>query len=128
MIPVKTKGRSNTATPESARRLLRKDLEGWDGPEVVEDAVLLVSELVTNAIVHAHADPASVAITKSDEQVRVEVNDPSSGPLVHTPKTDPSVPGGFGLSIVDDVSDRWGVTSDADGKTVWFELHARPAP
>lgn len=41
-------------------------------------------------------------------------------------KTDLSVPGGFGLGIVDDVSDRWGVITDVHGKTVWFEFRVSP--
>jgi len=128
MIHLTTAAPSTTATPEAARRFLHDELDGWDGPQVVDDAVLLVSELVTNAIMHAHADPASVAVGKTDERVRVEVTDPSAQPLVRTTKVDRSVPGGFGLGIVDQVSDRWGVIPNSCGKTVWFELHARPAP
>ncbi|MGI8755770.1 MAG: ATP-binding protein [Acidimicrobiales bacterium] len=65
MIPIGTDEPSNIATPAAARRLLRDELDGWDGPEVVDDAELLVSELVTNVIVHGkpmwfklHARPA----------------------------------------------------------------------
>jgi len=116
-----------TATPAAARGYLRNQLDGWDGPQVVEDAALLVSELVTNAILHGHANPATVSLAKTDHVLRVEVADPTDQwPPSSSLKTDLSVPGGHGLGIVDVIADRWGIVSNDHGKTVWFELHAQP--
>jgi two-component sensor histidine kinase len=81
------------------------------------DAVLVVSELAANAVKHART-PFQVAIT-ADEPIRIEVID--QAPI--TPAvTDPSKHG-WGMRIVRQLSDRWGVDQiEGDGKIVWAEV------
>lgn len=89
---------------------------------VQEAAVLMVSELATNAIVHA-ATGFGVNIARTDSEVRVEVNDLGGGtPELRTPLT--TEPQGRGVQIVQKLSDEWGII-DYDGergKTVWFAV------
>ena len=97
-----------------------------DGRE--RDVRLLVSELVTNAVRHANlatADVILLVIDMGDHMLRVEVHDPGGGFVPTAPAPDPARPSGWGLYLVAELADRWGV--DSDEKTlVWFELD-RPA-
>jgi anti-sigma regulatory factor (Ser/Thr protein kinase) len=90
----------------------------------LEDARLLVSELVTNAIRHAglgEADRITLTVETRERGLRVEVCDPGPGFEVAEPTPDPARPSGWGLYLVRELSDRWGV--DRQGETtVWFEL------
>jgi anti-sigma regulatory factor (Ser/Thr protein kinase) len=81
---------------------------------------LLVSELVTNALVHAHST-ARLWITLTDGTARVEVTD--DGPGEPTLK-DPGPDGGYGLWLTDMLASFWGVARAAGGpaKTVWFAV------
>jgi len=93
------------------------------------DVRLLVSELVTNSLHHAELGPDdSILLTVSvdDARIRVEVADHGKGfeqDAVAAP-TDPSDVNGWGLYLVDTLSDRWGVDQDPGGgpTRVWFEL------
>ena len=103
----------------AARRLVEATLSG-QGPGVIEEAVLLTAEVVTNAILHA-STAVELVITLDDHRLRVEVYDDS--PLL--PVLRPlavGATGGRGMLLVDALSDTWGVTPSHDGKTVWFEL------
>jgi anti-sigma regulatory factor (Ser/Thr protein kinase) len=90
----------------------------------LEDAQLLVSELVTNAIRHAglaERETIRLIVETHDRGMRVEVCDGGTGFALTEPAPDPSRPSGWGLYLVRELSDRWGV--DQDGETrVWFEL------
>jgi anti-sigma regulatory factor (Ser/Thr protein kinase) len=93
-------------------------------PSEMDTLALLVSELVSNAVLHSDAPPASgislCARVLDRGAVRVEVSDRGSGFSV-TPR-DPMQPlGGFGLYLVDKQATRWGVDRDC-GTRVWFEL------
>jgi anti-sigma regulatory factor (Ser/Thr protein kinase) len=90
----------------------------------LDTLALLVSELVSNAVLHSDAPPASGIVLRARVlergAVRVEVVDRGSG-FCTTPR-DPAQPlGGFGLYLVDRQSARWGVDRE-DGTRVWFEL------
>lgn len=111
-------------TPLASAQARRRLLEVL--PEVDENvsdtAELLVSELVTNAVVHAPPASIAVRVDTSDERLRIEVND------VGTSFQDASLdnedllrPGQRGLFLVDAASDAWGI-DNATGTTVWFEL------
>lgn len=85
-----------------------------------EAAVLLASETVTNAVVHARGE-ATLAVTTDAGVVRVEVGDTDA----RHPRTgggDLQAPDGRGLEIVRLVARRWGVRSACPGKVVWFEV------
>ena len=102
-----------------ARRLLR-DAIADDDTMTVANAELLVSELVTNAVVHASSSPV-VDIHVTPAIVRVEVRDDDSTlPELRAP--DPQRVGGSGMYLVDQIASRWGVDLVEQGKVVWFEL------
>jgi anti-sigma regulatory factor (Ser/Thr protein kinase) len=94
--------------------------------EVSVRLAALVSELATNAILHAET-PFSVIVSRDSSWIRVSVRDGS--PAVPVRKDyGPQHPTGRGLMIVESMADRWGVDTDADGKTVWVEIdHRVPA-
>ncbi len=85
-----------------------------------DDAVLLTSELVNNAILHAH----------SDFEVRIDIEDHDHvfvAVVNHSPNMlpisrEPSSMGGRGLTIIDRIADSWGFESRAESKLVWFRL------
>jgi serine/threonine-protein kinase RsbW len=88
------------------------------------DVRLLVSELVTNAVRHANLDDGDLillVIELGDQQLRVEVHDPGGGFVPTSPSPDPARPSGWGLYLVAELADRWGVESD-ERTLVWFEL------
>jgi anti-sigma regulatory factor (Ser/Thr protein kinase) len=113
-----------TAAPESVgegRRFVRSTLEGWGHDALVDTASLLVSELVTNAVLHARTAP-TVVVRLAAQLVRVEVIDGSN--LV--PRAKPygvESSTGRGLLLVDRLAAAWGTEIRSAGKVVWFELH-----
>lgn len=93
-----------------------------------DDLRLLVSELVTNSVRHAHLSPTQaieLSVGSDGARVRVEVRDPGPGftppATPHLPP--PEQPGGRGLYLLATVADRWGVKTNAI-TVVWFELDA----
>jgi anti-sigma regulatory factor (Ser/Thr protein kinase) len=117
--------------PEAAAEA-RHALDGLSGelPDGrMRDVQLLVSELVTNAVRHANlasGDVIDLVIDLADHLLRVEVHDPGGGFVPSTPSPDPARPSGWGLYLVAELADRWGVDSD-DTTLVWFELDRRAA-
>ena len=114
--------------PLAARELLTDRL-GESTPEAtMHDLHLLTTELVTNAVLHAHAgvdDTIALSVRTRPGRVRVAVTDGGgeSTPAIQEP--DPEVPGGMGLFLVDKISSRWGVEqASSGGSRVWFELAA----
>jgi DNA-binding NarL/FixJ family response regulator len=82
------------------------------------DINLLVTELVTNAIVHARSEP-QVVVQAYNSLLRVEVHDETSDlPVMRNP--DDGRPGGRGLRILDRLASEWGVERRPGGKAVWF--------
>lgn len=90
-----------------------------------ENATLLVSELVTNAVKYGPEDGVIKLIVEADAgRTRFTVHDPGAGPLPEmVPSENPGPGGGHGLRIVDTMSDRWGV--ERGSTRVWFELDHR---
>lgn len=109
------------SAPARARTALRS-LERTLG-EVRSDAELLVSELVTNSVVHAQADRVEVCATADADYVRIEVSDPGPGFDREGARREPSPrgEGGYGLNIVEILADRWGVMRDGHAR-VWLEI------
>ena len=114
----------NSESVLAARHSLDR-LEGHLLPEKLEDVRLVVSELVTNSVRHAGLSPderISLAVVISDGSVRGRVCDPGPGfekPSAPRARTDLS--GGWGLPIVERISDRWGVERNGCA-CVWFEI------
>lgn len=86
-----------------------------------EDAVLLVSELVGNAVRHTGARVFGLRLRRRPRWIRVEVRDPSRGLPCLMPVQELDV-SGRGLFLVDTLADRWGVDLLPRGKTTWFEM------
>ncbi|MER7760299.1 ATP-binding protein [Streptomyces sp. NPDC097619] len=118
-----------------ARAFTTRCLEDWAWPagpdgvdeDRVEDVVLLVAELVSNAMLHA-GGPLELVLDASPARLRVEVSD--GGSTLPSPRRphEPSVPGGHGLFIVEHASDRWGAERHELGKTVWAEFDTVGGP
>ncbi|MEV6982792.1 ATP-binding protein [Sphaerisporangium sp. NPDC051017] len=124
------------ANPESvalARGFVRRKL-GADHP-VVDEAVLLVSELFSNSVVYSdsrHGGVVMVALADCWEFIHIDVVDAGGSSFPHikretTTELESVAEGGRGLSLVDQLSARWGIVNDAEGRTVWFELMYRRA-
>ncbi|WP_435746103.1 ATP-binding protein [Nocardioides sp. SYSU DS0663] len=104
----------------SARRHLREALEGSAAAYALDAAELAVSELVTNAVVHA-GTAVVLRIHTSGRALRVEVGDGS--PHLPVRRRFATTSGtGRGLHLVDECVDRWDVEVEDDGKVVWFEI------
>lgn len=106
----------------AAREFARERLEaaGWDA-EASERVILLVSELVTNAIVHADS-VAELTIDLTDDLVHVTVIDDSPSPPVLTKPFPSDTASGRGMHLVQHLSTSWGVEPHPRGKCVWFLL------
>ncbi|MFI1568867.1 SpoIIE family protein phosphatase [Streptomyces sp. NPDC020490] len=116
----------------SARSFVRDTLQGWGFADIVDDAVVLTSELVTNAVVHAGTS-ADVLCLRSDDGVRVEVADrypEREIPLQGSPATmgSPDREGGRGLQLCAALAGRWGVEYTPTHKQVWFQLDLPDRP
>ena len=111
---------STPAAPALARGAL-DSFEGRISPERMRDVRLLVSELVTNAVRHADGEAVRLVVAVSDSLLRIEVHDPGNGFEVKPPPDDPLRASGWGLVLVEELADRWGI--DHDPRTrVWFEM------
>jgi anti-sigma regulatory factor (Ser/Thr protein kinase) len=115
------------SSPEAAAvaRLALDRLAGRVPARRMRDLRLLVSEVVTNAVRHAglrEGDRIRLRVDVADRHVRVEVHDPGHGFRPRRPKPDPARASGWGLYLVDELADRWGVDGDGPGTRVWFEL------
>ncbi|MBO0693607.1 MAG: SpoIIE family protein phosphatase [Acidimicrobiaceae bacterium] len=90
----------------------------WD--QIREAAVLLTSELVTNALVHS-ASPAEVGVTLGDHAT-ISVRDADTGPLFSRTPSGELEEGGRGIVLVDRLADTWGIEHAGGSKTIWFRL------
>ena len=108
------------AGPGIARRFVERRLVEWGHADDVDVALLLTSELVTNALLHA-GGVDEISLEERGPYVRVAVHDPS--PLLPRPRNyDAEAVTGRGLSLVRQVALVSGVTRTGAGKAVWFEL------
>ncbi len=109
--------------PELARSWLR-NATSWLPTEAESTLALLVSELVNNAVRHGGAgreDLIELELRKIEGGVGVSVTDPGPGFVPSEREAPLEEPGGWGLVLVDQMAERWGVVND--GRTrVWFEL------
>ncbi len=106
-----------------ARAVINDELGPAVSGKVLEDATLLVSELVTNAVRHAPragSPEVELRLKVDPERVRVVVSDPGGGFLAPRLPT-AAESSGWGLYLVDRIADRWGVIS-TDRNEVWFEI------
>ncbi len=113
---------ADPTAPRRARALLQAAVQDWDvDDDLHQDAAMVVTELVANAVDHART-PSTVTVSLDGSELCVAVRDgrPDSAPRPRP--VDPSAPRGRGLQMVDALAASWGVTVHADGKTVWAVL------
>ena len=119
---VSTRFPAERAAARDARRFVRDLLDTTD-EELLATVELLVSELVTNAVLHASSSPR-VDVHLAATSVRVEVyDDDATLPRPRVP--DAAAPGGRGMLLVERMASQWGAEPHGDGKVVWFELVRR---
>ncbi len=115
------------ASAGGARRFVAEALVQWRLGELVETAELLVSELVTNALLHAHTS-VKLAVRATGPAVRIEVCDTSPA-LPSAQRHHEEAQTGRGLELVEQLAHSWGVdvhheSGMVTGKSVWFQLSA----
>lgn len=107
-----------------ARHFVRTTVAEWKLAELVDDAMLVASELATNAVTHAEST-CRIRLSLNPTSLRIDVIDAGAG----TPEPQPesaTEEHGRGLHLIDAVADAWGLEEiPGDGKVVWAEL-ARP--
>jgi anti-sigma regulatory factor (Ser/Thr protein kinase) len=117
------------ARAPGAARIVVGGLSGRVPLSLVEDAQLIVSELVSNSVRHSGASAGAVVLVRvgrTGTRVRVEVEDSGRAGVI-APRA-PDLDGGFGLNLVQELSERWGLERVAAGGTrVWAQLARAPA-
>ncbi|WNM28979.1 SpoIIE family protein phosphatase [Streptomyces sp. Li-HN-5-11] len=111
-----------------ARQQLRELLHDWTSPDQVDSAVLLLSEMLTNVLVHTDTDAlllAEVSGDKGERRMRVEVTD-AGDDLPHKRRPGELASSGRGLVLIELLADAWGVYPRGQGKSIWFELYEPP--
>lgn len=108
---------------QRTRRLLREWLEAWNLSDMADEEELLITEVVTNGLVHGDSD-VHVVVRRYPDRVRVEVrdSDPHRARTVTVPRQEDEAEGGRGLMIVSALASAWGNSPSGRGKTVWFEV------
>ncbi|HET7490221.1 MAG TPA: ATP-binding protein [Acidimicrobiales bacterium] len=109
----------------AARRFAANTLAEWELEALRDDTVLLTSELVTNAVLHARTTMRLVLRSDGLGFVRIELYDENPRlPMLAPPPE--GATSGRGLALVAALATSWGTRSEAEGKTVWAELGERP--
>jgi anti-sigma regulatory factor (Ser/Thr protein kinase) len=125
-----TRLRSDVKAPSAARRAVAHALVGRVTDAVLGSVQLLVSELVTNSVRHSGGTPTDLIVVRVEltlSAIRLEVEDPGDGRAVALREPDVDRGGGFGLTLVQTVSERWGLDRLVGGGTrVWAELPWEP--
>ncbi|MEU7026463.1 SpoIIE family protein phosphatase [Streptomyces sp. NPDC046275] len=120
------------AEPEriaTAREQVRQLLHDWNDPDQVDSAVLMVSEMVTNVLVHTDGDAlllAEVVCREDSRRLRVEVAD-ASDELPHKRHPGEMASSGRGLILMELLARSWGADPRGEGKAIWFELDEPPS-
>lgn len=104
----------------AARQFVRDRLEAWEATDHLDEAVLIASELVTNAVLHARTS-ISLRLICRGPRVRIEVFDENTRLPVQS-ACPPDATSGRGLALVGALAGSWGIDHGPDGKTVWAEL------
>lgn len=115
-----------SSAPRVARELVATLLRGWCRDELVPDAQLIVSELVTNAVQHAPGfETYELELVQHDRGVRISLADGSTiRPLVR--ELQHELPAGRGMRMVAALATAWGADDHEGGKRVWVEVGSSP--
>lgn len=120
---------SDERSVQQARWFVRRELEAWGAPDLVDPAALATSELVTNAVLHA-GTTVRVAMRLDDFRLRIEVQDQHPGRVLPVGAARPSDDSehGRGLLITAAVASSWGVDYTDSTKRVWLEIARASGP
>ena len=111
-----------STAPGVARAFLRCATEEWGvDDDLAQDAAMVITELVANAVDHARTE-STLSIGVAHGGLCVSVRDTRPGPVLRPAPIDPTAARGRGLQMVDALTSAWGVTLQAGGKTVWAVL------
>jgi anti-sigma regulatory factor (Ser/Thr protein kinase) len=125
---VLTIAQTDPAQIRGARQEVKALMHDWSDPDQTDAAALLVSELVTNVLVHTDEDAVLTACLRGapgNRRLRVDVGDRNDD-MPHPRTPGELASSGRGLLLIQQLSDAWGVNPHGDGKTIWFELHESP--
>lgn len=89
----------------------------------MDDAKLLATELVTNAVRHLGSEGIDFAFAVDTTRIRIEVSDAGTQPIRPRPAGEDR---GYGLILVGELAHRWGVERRRDGKSIWIEIELLP--
>lgn len=112
---------ADTSSASAARRFVAERLASLDASELFDTAVLLVSELVTNAVLHARS-AVRLEVARNGGRLRISVTDDSPYEPVVRDSFDLEAGTGRGLMLVEALAADWGTDAADGGKTVWVEL------
>lgn len=108
------------------RRRVRALLDDWGLAELVDSAEVCVSELVSNVVTHVGSGtPVGVGVSVVGSRLRIEVRDPDTRALPALVDASDSAEAGRGMSLIDALSERWGIGMEPDGKVTWCELEGQ---
>jgi len=125
LIEASERFEQDAQSPRAARRFVTQALGDVDDDDLTDTVTLLVSELVTNAVLHAGSD-VEVIVRLTATAARIEVTD-ASAEAVAPRDAASDEDSGRGLALVGNMARRWGVRPAAGGgKTVWFEVDRNP--
>ncbi|WP_369187239.1 ATP-binding protein [Streptomyces sp. R08] len=112
---------------EAARKFVKTALAAWHLEELTDSGVLLVTELVANAIKHTNTRNIRVVVSRPSERfVRIGVVDKARALPQMVKPGDNLLTSGRGLLLIDALAERWGTDVYRWGKQVWAELHCEP--
>ena len=124
MPEIETRFDATAAAPRAARAFVRDALQTWQLDGIGEITEILAGELVANVVRHVGA-PGTLRASSEGRTLRVEVDDVNTEvPVVR--RRGPNYASGYGMLLVDELANRWGVDCHPGGKTVWFELDLPP--
>ena len=113
---------ADPTAPGAARAFLRCAAQEWAvDDDLAQDAAMVITELVANAVDHARSE-SMLSLRVAGEGLCVSVRDGRPGPVPRPAPIDPTAARGRGLQMVDALTTAWGVTLHAGGKTVWALL------
>jgi serine phosphatase RsbU (regulator of sigma subunit) len=114
--------------PAQARRWITRQLSAWGvAADIIDTAALCVSELVTNALLHA-GTTARISIDLTGERLLIAVTDTGSRGSITIPAPDNLSSRGRGLHLITALADAWGTDPTIRGSSVWLELLLPPRP
>jgi anti-sigma regulatory factor (Ser/Thr protein kinase) len=113
---------ADASAPGMARAFLRGAAAQWGvDDDLAQDAAIVITELVANAVDHARTE-STLSLGVTADGLCVSVRDARPEPVPRLAPIDPTAPRGRGLQMVDALTTAWGVTTHAGGKTVWAVL------